>query len=91
MAFPSRITGQDGKRYPASWLGSEDRSFLAGRVHELHCVERLSVRKLLDRIEADHGIRRSVGWAAGILKTWRCGKCSGVRDGIPEHSGGVTA
>lgn len=85
------ITGTDGKRYPATWLSVDDRAHLAGLVHRLHCVERQSVRQLLDRIEEAHEIRRSVGWAAGILKAQRCDHCSGVPTRSPEQSGAVAA
>lgn len=82
------ITGLDGKRYPAAWLSADDRSYLAGAVHELHCgSQRLSVRRLLARIHETHGIRRSLGWAAGILKTQRCDHCSGESSGVPEQVG----
>lgn len=85
------IKGVDGKRYPGLWLSPDDRLALTQIVHRLHCVERLSVRRLLDRIEEDHGIRRSVGWAAGILKTLQCDHCSGAPSCSPEQSGEVVA
>jgi hypothetical protein len=80
-----RVIGTDGKTYPDRWLSPDDRAFLAGAVHHLHHDERLSVRQILTRIEADHGVRRSVGWAAGILKAWRCDHCSGDPNATPEH------
>ncbi len=80
------IIGTDGKRYPDLWLSPDDRLSLAAAVHQLHCAEGLSVRKVLARIEDAHGIRRSVGWAAGVIKTQRCERCSGVRTGTPEQA-----
>jgi hypothetical protein len=84
------IRGTDGKQYPSSWLPAADRAYLVDLVHRMHCAERLSVRKLLDRIEELHGIRRSVGWAAGVLKTQRCDRCSGDPSGTPEQQHDLT-
>lgn len=80
-----RVTGTDGKTYPDQWLSAGDRAFLAGAVHYLHHTERLSVRQILARLESDHDVRRSVGWAAGVLKTWRCDHCSGEGKAAPEQ------
>lgn len=84
-----RILGTDGKQYPDRWLSADDRAFLAGAVHHLH-HSGVSVRRLLVRIEAEHGIQRSVGWAAGVLKSWRCADCSGGQNRSPEHRVSVT-
>lgn len=85
IVFPSRMTGLDGKSYPAAPLPAKDRAFLIDAVHHFHCAERLSVRNTLACIQDEHGIRRSVGWAAGVLKTYECAHCSGERNGTPEQ------
>jgi hypothetical protein len=83
--LPTSVKGLDGKTYPARWLDAEDRAALIGIVHQLHCAEHLSIRQLLARIQERHEIRRSVGWAAGVLANYRCGSCSGDRNGTPEQ------
>ena len=85
-SFPTTVTGVDGKTYPSTPLPAEDRDFLVAAAHSLHCSERLSVRRTLARIQERHDVRRSVGWAAGVLKTHRCDHCSGVSVESPEQS-----
>jgi hypothetical protein len=72
-----RVLGVDGKSYP-EYVPAEQRARIAGRVHYLSHAEGLSVRQIVARLEADHGIRRSVGWVSTTLRTKQCIKCSGV-------------
>jgi hypothetical protein len=85
--FPTSVMGTDGKTYPAAWLSAVDCSALVEIVHRLHCRERLSVRQLLACIQAKQGIRRSIGWAAGVLKNYKRPNCSGVSRETPEQLG----
>jgi hypothetical protein len=82
-----RITGTDGKTYPARWQTPQDREWLKGRVHYLHHNQQLSVRQIRAVLAEDHNVRRSVGWVSGVLNTWRCdhNTCSGDRNLSPEH------
>ncbi|MBI0294471.1 hypothetical protein JBE04_08245 [Streptomyces sp. PRKS01-29] len=78
------VLGLDGKTYPPR-LSVDDRRFLFGRVHYLSHDERLSVRQIIDRLIADHGVQRSVGWVSSTLRK-PCTACvQARRNETPEH------
>ncbi|MFH8369159.1 hypothetical protein [Streptomyces sp. NPDC018031] len=81
---PKDVLGMDGKTYPPR-LSDDDRRFLAGRVHCLRHDEGLSVRQIIDRLIADHGVQRSVGWVSSTLGK-PCVACVQVAMNVPpEH------
>ncbi|MEB8341798.1 hypothetical protein [Streptomyces endophyticus] len=65
-------------------MSADDREFLVTRVHYLRHVEGLSVRQILAALAEAHNVRRSVGWVAGALKDWECGRC-GVQEYQKAH------
>jgi hypothetical protein len=70
-----RVRGRDGRLYPARVASDAERLRVAGLVHTLRCMNRLSVRAVQEHLEAGHGVRRSVGAIAADLKRWRCEYC----------------
>jgi hypothetical protein len=77
MKAPQPITGLDGKTYPGSPLTADERNYLIGRTHYLHHHDGLSIRKIAAVIEAEAGLRRSVGTISTYLK-YECTLCSGA-------------
>lgn len=80
-----RPTGKDGKSYPGRNLKGKALDHFRGLVHGLHCRDGLSVRKTLAVLAQEFGVRRSPGWAAGILRDFTCPDCSGNPIGNPEQ------
>ncbi|MBD3931965.1 hypothetical protein IF129_10395 [Streptomyces chumphonensis] len=82
-----RVLGLDGKSYPAQ-NSPQIRARLFSRVHYLRHTECLSLRQILDRVESEHGVRRSVGWVSGVLRT-PCTWCVQVaQNRTPEQQDG---
>jgi hypothetical protein len=70
-----RVRGRDGRLYPARMASDAERFRVVRLVHTLRCMDQLSVRAVQEHLEAEHGIRRSVGAIAADLKRWRCEYC----------------
>jgi hypothetical protein len=70
-----RVRGRDGKLYPAAAATDAERDRAVYLVHRLRCGERLSIREVRRRLEADHGIRRSAGAVMRDVQLYRCPVC----------------
>jgi hypothetical protein len=75
---PHDVLGADGKIYQRRPSTQEERDYLADRAHYLSHAENRSVRQIVAALLDEDGVRRSVGWVSGILRTWTCSKCSGA-------------
>lgn len=83
--LPDRVTGLDGKSYPAR---RRDRDSFAGHAHYMAHEEHLSVRGIVAAF-AEVGHRVSVGAVHSWLTEWQCVACPVQvgRSGAPEHPG----
>lgn len=73
-----RIFGLDGKWYPVNDLTPGDLASVRGRCHYLKHDEGKSVREIVQILETEHNVTRSVGSVHSYLTDWRCEKCSGA-------------
>lgn len=82
---PDYVRGLDGKVYPVRWLCEADQRSLVSLVHHLRHAENWSLRKIQAVLADEYGVRRSVGWVAGVFAGWRCEHCSAAPDESPEQ------
>jgi hypothetical protein len=71
---PPRSRGRDGKSYPRRQPSQAERLHVAGRVHQLHCVDGWSLEGVRF-VLAEEGIVRSNGAISADLRRWHCAHC----------------
>jgi hypothetical protein len=67
--------GRDGKRYPVRVLSKGELARLRRLVHQWHCADGWTYRKVERELLDRYGIKRSQGSIAADLTRWRCQHC----------------